>query len=94
MYKYVQLKERLPITTTTTHPIRQLHIRFDNDRVFEKSYYWYNGETEMRLPGESDNISAFELSVSVGDKCIEDGLIFIDEECWLAKWLELELVEL
>lgn len=53
-----------------------------------------NSNNSSNLPGDSDSISAFELSVPVGDKCIEDGLIFIDEECWLTKWLELELVEL
>lgn len=34
------------------------------------------------IPGESDNKSAFELSVPVGDKrSDDDGLIFIDDEC-------------
>lgn len=35
-------------------------------------------------PGESDSRSAFELSVPVGDSCIDDGLCFIDDvSCWL-----------
>lgn len=35
-------------------------------------------------PGDSDSRSAFELSVPVGDSCIDDGLSFIDDDsCWL-----------
>lgn len=32
------------------------------------------------IPGESDSKSAVEVSVPVGDKCIEDGLSFIGDE--------------
>lgn len=46
------------------------------------------------LPGESDKKSVFEVSVPVGDKCIDDGLNFRGEECWLKIWLTQEPKEL
>lgn len=41
----------------------------------------YNIQTISDLPGDSDSRSVFELSVPVGDNCIDDGLSFIEDEC-------------
>lgn len=35
----------------------------------------------VNLLGESSNKSLVELSVPVGDRCIDDGLIFIECDC-------------
>lgn len=52
--------------------------QFDFQSLFSLDFVFIYGHVLIYLLGESSNKSLFELSVPVGDKCIDDGLIFIE----------------